>query len=113
MQPADLVQAQLDAYNDRDLDRFLAAYSEEIRLYRPPSAQPALEGKAAFATFYRSRRFNLPGVRADLLSRQASGPLVVDHERITGLAAKPIEALLVFRVAGGLICEVWAFDPSV
>jgi hypothetical protein len=110
--PTDLVQAQLDAYNDRDLDRFLAAYADEVRLYRPPVEAPALIGKPALAAFYRTRRFNVPGVRADLVSRQTSGHLVVDHERITGLAAEPIEAVLVFRVIGGLITEVWVYDPK-
>ena len=112
MHPTDLVQAQLDAYNERDLDRFLAAYADDIRLYRPPAEEPALIGKPAFADFYRTRRFNVPGVRADLVSRQTSGHLVVDHERITGLAAEPVEALLVFRVIGGLITEVWVYDPT-
>jgi len=110
--PTDLVQAQLDAYNDRDLDRFLAAYADEVRLYRPPVEAPALIGKPALAAFYRPRRFNVPGVRADLVPRQTSGHLVVDHERIPGLAADPIEALLVFRVIGGLITEVWVYHPT-
>lgn len=112
MTPIELVQAQLDAYNAHDLERFLAVYSDDVRLYRPPQAAPAISGKAALADFYRERRFCIPGLRAELVSRQASGSLVIDHERITGLMPVPVGAMLVFRVSGGLIAEVWAFDPA-
>ena len=35
MNPESVVQRQLDAYNDRDLDRFMACYSDEVQLFRP------------------------------------------------------------------------------
>jgi hypothetical protein len=31
------VQRQLDAYNARDLERFVAEYAEDVRVFRPPS----------------------------------------------------------------------------
>jgi hypothetical protein len=110
--PIDLVQTQLDAYNAHDLECFLAVYSDDVRLFRPPLAEPVLSGKAALAEFYRERRFCIPDLHAGLVSRQASGSLVIDHERITGLMPQPVEAMLVFRVSSGLIAEVWAFDPA-
>ncbi len=112
MSPSDLVQEQLDAYNARDLHRFLAVYSDDIRLYRGLIESPVISGKAALAEFYRAKRFCIPTLRAELLSRQASGCIVVDHERVSGLAAQPVEALLVFRISGSSISEVWAFDPA-
>ena len=38
--PADPVQRQLDAYNSRDLKRFLAEYAEDIQVFRPPGVEP-------------------------------------------------------------------------
>ena len=39
--PALIVQAQLDAYNARDLERFAATYSDDIRIWRMPASEPA------------------------------------------------------------------------
>ena len=69
MDPVAVVQRQLDAYNARDLPRFLAEYSEDIRVYRLPSAEPALVGKNAFGDFYAMQRFNRAGLHADLMGR--------------------------------------------
>jgi hypothetical protein len=105
------VQRQVDAYNRRDLPAFLATYSESIRVYRMPSVEPALSGKAAFGEFYRTQRFNLPGLRAEILQRIATGNKVIDHERISGLGEQPIEAVAVYEVIGGVIDRVWFFYP--
>ena len=34
--PVEVVEEQLEAYNARDLDRFAATYSGDIRIYRLP-----------------------------------------------------------------------------
>lgn len=39
-----MAQAQLDAYNARDLARFTAVYSEDVRRYRPPTAEAFVVG---------------------------------------------------------------------
>lgn len=43
--PLDLAQRQLDAYNARDLDRFLANFSDDVKSYRMPALELALMGK--------------------------------------------------------------------
>ena len=44
-----VVQRQLDAYNARDLARFVACYAEDVELFRPPAAAPFIVGRAALA----------------------------------------------------------------
>jgi len=44
---ADVVQRQVDAYNARDLERFAAAYSESIAIFRMPALAPAVSGNGA------------------------------------------------------------------
>jgi hypothetical protein len=48
MTPENVVQRQFEAYNARDLARFLAQYSDDIHAYRPPIAEPVIVGKQAF-----------------------------------------------------------------
>ena len=109
MRPADAVQRQLDAYNDRDLARFVAEYSDTVRVFRPPESEPAIRGKAALAEYYAANRFNLPGLHADLLHRIVLGDRVIDHERIHGVRDEPFEVAAVYRVVDGKIEDAWFF----
>ena len=85
MNPADPVQRQLDAYNAHDLERFVAEYTEDIQVFRPPAAEPVLSGQNAFAEHYARNRFTLPNLHAEVVNRMVAGSTVVDHERVTGL----------------------------
>lgn len=112
MSPEAIVQHQLDAYNARDLARFLASYAETVRVYRPPAAEPAIEGKAAFAAFYATQRFNRVNLHAELVNRMVLGNKVIDHERITGVRDSPFEIAVVYDVAGGLVQCTWSFEAG-
>jgi hypothetical protein len=104
-----IVQRQLDAYNARDLARFLAEYSDDIRAHRPPATEPFIVGKADFGRFYATQRFNVPGLSAELVHRIALGNTVIDHERIRGVGARPFEVAVVYEVVNGLIESTWSF----
>lgn len=113
MTPTALAQAQLDAYNARDLDRFVACYSDTVQVYRMPEAKlPAISGKAPFSAFYASERFNRPALRAELLKRIVLGNKVFDHERITGVRQDAFEMVVVYEVVDGLIQTMWSFSPA-
>ena len=107
MGPVDPVQRQLDAYNAHDLARFVAEYADDVRVFRPPAAEPTLSGKRAFADHYARNRFTLPALHAEVVDRLVCGNKVVDHERITGLGPDVVEAIAVYEVEGDLICTVW------
>ena len=109
MNPEAVVQRQLEAYNARDLERFLAEYSEDIRVYRPPAPEPAIVGKAAFSTFYATQRFNCAALHAELVNRMVIGNKVIDHERIAGVREQPFEVAVAYEVIDGLIRCTWSF----
>ena len=109
--PAGVVQRQLEAYNARDLERFAATYSDDITIYRMPSLQPAIQGKAALRDIYR-QRFASTGLHAEILTRIVLGNKVIDHERVVGISDQPLEALAVYEVANGLIATVWFYYPA-
>lgn len=105
----DPVQRQLDAYNAHDLERFLAEYHDDVRVFRPPATEPVLAGKAALGEHYARHRFNLPELHAALLNRMVAGAIVVDHEHITGLPDGPRAAIAVYEVVDGRIRTVWFY----
>lgn len=110
MSPAEqLVQRQFDAYNARDLAAFVACYSDNVQVFRPPAPQPTLSGKAAFAAFYQTQRFNRPQLHATLVNRMVLVHTVIDHERIDGIGDTPVEMAVVYLVQDGLIQTVNAY----
>ena len=107
-----VVQRQLDAYNAHDLDSFVATYSDEVEIFRLPSTVAALSGKQELREFYQKSRFNLPALHAVLLHRSVVGNRVIDHERIVGLGAEPVETVAEYLVQDGLIQKVWLRSGS-
>jgi hypothetical protein len=112
MSAAAIVQRQVEAYNNRDLNRFLSTYAEGISVFRMPSIEPSMAGKAQLADFYATQRFNLPDLRAEIVNRIELGNKVIDHERVWGIREGPIEVAAVYEVADGLIQRVWFFSPN-
>jgi hypothetical protein len=108
-----VVQRQLEAYNARDVARFVACYADDVRVYRPPAEQPVLAGRSALAAHYAANRFNLPGLHAELVARLVMGNKVIDQERIVGLGDAPMDAAAVYEVGrDGLIAAVWFFSAG-
>ena len=111
MNPTELVQRQLEAYNARDLEGFAETYSDDIRIFRMPSTEPAIVGKAQLRDVYRAR-FSSQGLHAEIVSRIVLGNKIIDHERVVGIEKNPVEAVAVYEVEGGLIRTVWFFYPD-
>lgn len=112
MSPGAVVQRQVEAYNARDPARFVAEYSDSVKLFRPPSTEPAIAGKAALADFYATQRFSIAGLHAKILNRMVLGNKVIDHERITGVWDVPREVAAVYEVVDGLIRTAWFYSSE-
>jgi hypothetical protein len=109
--PAAFAQRQLDAYNARDLARFVAEYTDDVEVYRLPEPLPVLVGKPALAAHYRDKRFNLPALHAELVSRMVFGNKVIDQERIHGIAPQVVDGAAIYEVTPQGICRVWFINP--
>jgi hypothetical protein len=108
----ELVQLQLEAYNQRDLETFLSVFSETIQVFRMPALEPSISGKVQLAEFYATQRFNRPDLRAELVNRIAFGNKVIDHERIYGVLEEPFEIAVVYEIVDGLIQTMWAYSAE-
>ena len=107
LDPAAFAQRQLDAYNARDLERFLAEYTDDVAIFRLSESQPFLVGKAAVSEHYRTNRFNLPALHAELVNRMVFGNKVIDQERVTGVQAEPMQVAAIYEVTPAGIYKVW------
>ena len=108
-----IVQAQLDAYNARDLAAFTACYADDVKVYRLPAMTLSLDGKAALAEHYARHRFTLPLLHAALLARIVHGNRVIDHEDVTLDESRRMRAVAIYDVnPDGLIAAVWFVDSE-
>ncbi|MCV2360101.1 nuclear transport factor 2 family protein [Paucibacter sp. TC2R-5] len=106
--PEFVVQAQLDAYNARDMDAWLATYATDAKQYAYPGVLLA-SGHAEIRA-RMTERFTETNLHARLLSRSvlktADGATVIDHETITRSFPEgpgEIDMVAIYEVGGGLI----------
>lgn len=104
--PVAVAIRQIDTFNARDLDGFMALYADDATVTEFPSGKLLWSGKAAIRERYRAlMKENLPPIRVE--PRVVDGSFVVDLEV---WAAKPGErnkATWMYDIRGGLIRRVW------
>jgi uncharacterized protein (TIGR02246 family) len=101
-----IVQRQLDAYNRRDLDAFLACYADDACLWRAPGTLTD-RGRDALRERYRRRFDGAPALHATIVNRIVFDRFVVDHERVTGVPEGMLEAVVTYEVVAGRIANAW------
>jgi len=105
----DPVQGQLDAFNERNLERFLSYYAPDTRI-EDGSGNLIVQGHAGIRAFYGPVFTNSPNLRAEVVNRIRVGRYVVDEERGSGLVAEglpsEIHGAIVYRVDGDVITHV-------
>lgn len=105
----DVVTAQLDAFNARDLERFLDCYTADA-VIEDGSGQVMMRGREAMRAFYGQMFAQSPDLHCEIPQRIRVGRYLVDEEAITGLhlAGFPTEihGAAVCRVEGDRIVHV-------
>jgi hypothetical protein len=102
--PAAVVQRQLDAYNRKDLEGWLATYAPDAQQFELGGGLLAQGHEAIRAR--AQARFADPDLHAQLIRRIQMGPVVIDHEWVirrfpSGLGH--MEMVCFYQVAHGLI----------
>ncbi|MEL6675133.1 MAG: amidohydrolase family protein [Bacteroidota bacterium] len=101
-----LAQRQLNAYNARDIDAFVACYHPEVKVYGFPN-QEFYTGRETMRKNYSGMFEALPDLHCELVNRMVQGNVVIDQERVSGLPeGKVLKAIAIYTVEEGLITEV-------
>lgn len=105
--PATVVQRQVNAYNARDVDAFVATYAENAELFNHPN-ELISTGRDALLRDYAQLFAQAPNLHAEISEQMTMGDYVIARERVTGLPdGATIEAVVIYRVRHGLIDAVW------
>jgi uncharacterized protein (TIGR02246 family) len=113
-EPAQVVQRQLDAYNARDIEAFLAVFADDAGLFDLGNPSPTTVGKAAIRARYQALFDASPKLHSVVINRTAFGAVVVDLEQITGRNGGDavMELMMIFEVRDGLIRRAHAVRNS-
>jgi hypothetical protein len=107
MTAEEVVQAQVEAYNRRDIDAFMALHSPKAIIYNLPDNTVIVEGHEAIRERYIGR-FTNPDLHAEIVNRIVLNNRVIDHEHVHGIEPNRIvEAIAIYEVEDDLIQRVW------
>lgn len=102
-----VVQNQLEAYNERDLERFVTYYSPEITFHDLPSGELVVSGLEQMRKRY-AVRFANPDLHCFIANRMVIGDFVIDSEEIVGILETGIyRVIVIYEVKEGLINRIW------
>ena len=105
--PELLVQKQLEAYNNRDLDTFVVCFSETVCIRELRDNSVIAEGRSALRDLYQPLFEGSPDLHASLLSRIVEENVVIDHEEVRGLGEGLQRAVAIYECGENSIDQVW------
>jgi imidazolonepropionase-like amidohydrolase len=103
--PEMLVQEQVNGYNLRNIDAFIAPYSDTVVVYNT-NGTVMMRGKEEIRTDYTKYFNKMPEAHCQIVNRMVLGNTIVDQERITSATSKPLEAIAVYKIEHGKIVTV-------
>ncbi len=105
--PRQVAEAQIAAFNRRDLDGFMALYADDAVVAEFPSGKILWQGKAAIRERYDAmfKGGNAPTVAVP--TRVVDGPFVVDYETWPAKPGERDHATWMYEIRGGLIRRGW------
>lgn len=105
--PVELADLQLKGYNERNIDLFLEAYSDSVKVYSFPN-ELMYSGKEKMRMNYSGMFNNLKDLNCTIKNRMVLGNTVIDEERVLLRKDQPLlEAIAIYKIAGGKIQEVY------
>lgn len=105
-----LVNAQLSAYNQRNIEAFLKPFSDSVQVFQHPR-QLLFSGMDQFKATYADMFGRLDSLHCEVVNRMVfDAHTIIDHERVTGLqngVSFMFEAIAIYKIWGRKIQEVY------
>ena len=103
--PVDVVENQLKAYNERNLEAFLESYADNIEIYDFPDKLIA-KGKDEMRKMY-SFFGTLKSLHCEILTRIIEGNTVIDKEKVTVNKGKSSQGTAIYKIENYKISKVY------
>ena len=111
MTASELVTAQIEAYNNRDLKANLDLFSETFQIIQFPSGAVLLNGKESCKEMYKNLFDSSPDLRAEVINRIDYDNKVILLEIIHGRngSSTAFQQLIMFEIIGNKIERLYRF----
>jgi hypothetical protein len=105
-----VVQQNLEAYNARDLDKFMSSFSEDIEMYNFTDGKMTAKGLLEVRKIYQELFDLSPQLHSTIVKRIVFDNKIIDHEWIEGRKGSkiPVEMVLIYEVKNEKIVKTTA-----
>ncbi|UHA73680.1 nuclear transport factor 2 family protein [Paenibacillus sp. 481] len=111
--PEQIVQLQLNYYNNQDIDGFVSTYAVDVLIMDHPSGTVSIRGRQQLREVYEQVFANHPNSRAQIKNRMTFAHFVIDLEEVSGrVGREPFEAVAIYEVVGEVITKVWFLEGA-
>ena len=104
--PVMLVQQQLNGYNARSIDAFVAPYADDAELYQFPDKLIG-KGKDAMRQAYTAVFNSAPDLHCEVKERLLQGSTIIDKESISGIGKSQVDGISIYVVENNKIKRVY------
>jgi hypothetical protein len=110
MSPEEVVQKQLETYNNKDIDGFISLFHPDAVIYALGTHEPMAIGKENIRLIYTNLFNQSPNLHSEIKQRIVFGNKVIDYENITGRkgSSEAIELIMIYIVEGDFIKEAYS-----
>ena len=110
----DIIDRQIAAYNEQDIEKFAATYHDDLELFMFPN-DCFCKGKEQLIEIYGKRFSERPDAKATIATRIIMGQYVIDDETVTGVPETgTLRLVATYEVMDGLISKVWfIYAPKI
>ena len=105
MSPEDIVQKQVEYYNNHDLDGFISMYDDSIELYTINNTNPDLTGMSELKKKY-NERFKNPNLHVTIINRIKKDNFIIDEEYVEGISDNVIIVVAIYEIKNEKIRKV-------
>lgn len=105
--PEAVVDIQIEAYNQRDIEAFVATFARDVKTYAHPNTlqiSGVEDLKSVYAGFFNAN----PELHAEVTGKIIQGNFVIYHEFVTGVDGRDdFFATAIYEVLDGKIQNIW------
>ncbi|QLG45522.1 nuclear transport factor 2 family protein [Costertonia aggregata] len=100
MTPEEVVQKQLETYNNLDIEGFMSVIGANIKIYDFETGKTTVDGYDQCKNVYDALFKSSPKLHSRILTRTVFDNKIIDHEYITGRKGSntPLELVLIYEV---------------
>jgi hypothetical protein len=101
-----IIEKQVTAYNNKDIDAFLGCFTREIKIYNFPKTI-MMDGIHELEDFFSKRFSQTTPLKCEVVNRIKVKNTIIDHEIVSGIAEIPMEFVVMYGFYEDKISEVY------